>query len=96
MPGKDLLLYSEIPFCGLTFLMKCSSCRHENRVGASLAAACISCGAELAATARFCAECGHPVGPGIPNSDLIIGTKTTGKYLSRPVLHSRASFASLS
>jgi hypothetical protein len=38
MPGKDLLLYFEIPFCGLTFLMKCSSCRHENRV---------SCGAEF-------------------------------------------------
>ena len=51
-------------------LMQCSTCKHENRVGAKfceecathLARACSKCGGPLSSAAKFCPECANPTG----------------------------------
>ncbi len=84
--------------------MKCSSCGHDNRVGAKfceecatpLARACSHCGAQLSATAKFCSECAHPTGPTAPSNASSLARfgapeAYTPSHLAEKILTSRAA-----
>jgi class 3 adenylate cyclase/tetratricopeptide (TPR) repeat protein len=81
--------------------MKCPRCQHENRPGAkfceecaaSLARACVNCGAQLSATAKFCSECAHPAGLAAPPAPQRFGAPETytPKHLAEQIINSKAA-----
>ncbi len=79
--------------------MKCSKCRHENRVGAKfceecatpLARGCPNCASELPATAKFCPECAHPVGAAQPPPVPASPGSYTPIHLAEKILTSKSA-----
>src|ERR671918_1713482 len=81
--------------------MKCPRCQHENRPGAKfceefaapLARACVNCGAQLSAAAKFCSECAHPAGPAAPLAPQRFGAPAvyTPKHLAERIINSKAA-----
>src|SRR4029450_12446223 len=80
--------------------MKCSKCRHENRIGAKfceecaapLARACPNCGSEVSTTAKFCPQCAHPIGmaPEIPPATRFTSPESyIPKHLAEKILTSK-------
>jgi class 3 adenylate cyclase/tetratricopeptide (TPR) repeat protein len=58
-----------------------------------LARACVNCGAQLSATAKFCSECAHLAGPGAAPPPQRFGTPEayTPKHLAERIINSKAA-----
>jgi class 3 adenylate cyclase/tetratricopeptide (TPR) repeat protein len=58
-----------------------------------LARTCVSCGAQLSATAKFCSECAHPAAPAAPPAPQRFGAPGTytPKHLAERIINSRAA-----
>jgi class 3 adenylate cyclase/tetratricopeptide (TPR) repeat protein len=58
-----------------------------------LARACVNCGAQLSATAKFCSECGHPARPAAPPAPQRFGAPETytPKHLAERIINSKAA-----
>jgi class 3 adenylate cyclase len=58
-----------------------------------LARACVNCGAQLSATARFCSECAHPAGPAAAPAPQRFGAPEayTPKHLAERIINSKAA-----
>jgi hypothetical protein len=58
-----------------------------------LARACVNCGAQLSATAKFCSECAHPAGSAAPPARQRFGAPETytPKHLAERIINSKAA-----
>jgi putative ABC transport system substrate-binding protein len=58
-----------------------------------LARACVNCGAQLSATAKFCSECAHPAGPAAPPAPQRFGAPEayTPRHLAERIINSKAA-----
>jgi class 3 adenylate cyclase/tetratricopeptide (TPR) repeat protein len=58
-----------------------------------LARACVNCGAQLSATAKFCSECAHPADPAAPSTAQRFGAPEsyTPKHLAERIINSKAA-----
>jgi class 3 adenylate cyclase/tetratricopeptide (TPR) repeat protein len=79
--------------------MRCSKCRHDNRVvgnfceecGTPLARICASCGSQLSPSARFCPGCGHPTAVEARQPRFTSPETYTPRHLAEKILTSKTA-----